>query len=75
MSRYTKTPSAKYFKHLRCAYPSGSRTSTRNPAVFSDSSLNSYEFKSVLPHVLKDTVSGKGSNVKPSNSPSRPRFP
>lgn len=66
MSKYTKTSSAKYLKSLRNAYPTGSKNTTRNPAFFSDSTFNKFEFKAVLPMMLKNSISGKGSNVKPS---------
>ncbi len=66
MSKYTKTPNAKFLKDLRNAYPVGSKVSNRNPGIFSDASLNKHEFKAVLPLVLKNTISGKGSTAKVS---------
>lgn len=67
MSKYIKSSSAKYMKQLRAAYPAGARVSTRNPGVFSDTRFNKYEFKLVLPLVLKNMISGKGSSLKPGN--------
>lgn len=66
MNKYTKTPNAKFLKNLRNAYPVGAKVSNRNPAVFSDSSFGKHEFKAVLPLVLKNTISGKGSTAKVS---------
>jgi hypothetical protein len=39
--------------------------STRNPISFDDSRLSRNEFKRVLPIVMKDSVSGKGSSTLP----------
>ncbi len=60
--KHVKSSFSKYMKKLRTAYPNNA--SNRNPIFYRDQ-LKHREFKLVLPPVLKDTISGKGSSLQP----------
>ena len=63
MANYTKNSYSKFLKNIRTSYPVN--RSKRNPICFDDSRLSNKEFKLVLPMVLKDSISGKGSSIRP----------
>jgi len=63
--KHAKSSYSKYLKKLRTAYPNNA--STRNPIMYRDQ-LTHREFKLVLPPVLKDTISGKGSSLQPGKN-------
>lgn len=61
--KYVKSSYSQYLKKIKSSYTTN--TSIRDPYGAVHERLTHKEFKLVLPMVLKDTVSGKGSNVKP----------
>lgn len=63
MANYTKSSYSKFLKNLKTSYPV--KVSKRNPIAFDDSRLAHKEFKQVLPFVLKDSISGKGTSTRP----------
>lgn len=61
--KYVKSSYSQYLKKLKASNPNNS--SIRDPYGAVHERITHKEFKLVLPLVLKDSVSGKGSNVKP----------
>ncbi|CAF0836267.1 unnamed protein product [Brachionus calyciflorus] len=59
--KYIKSPYAQYLKKIKTSNPTG--TSIRDPCA--SEVINHKQFKLVLPMVLKDKISGKGSSLKP----------
>lgn len=63
MTKYTKTPYAKYLKSIKCT--NTYNQSARETYGFIHDRLTQRQFKLVLPMIPKDTISGKGSNLMP----------
>lgn len=61
--KYIKSPYSKYLKKLQCSNPNGA--SVRAPYGSVNELITHKQFKLVLPMVLKDNISGKGSSMKP----------
>lgn len=64
--KYIKSSYSRYLKKLKCSNPNGE--SVRAPYGSVNETITHKQFKLVLPMILKDNISGKGSSLKPGDT-------